>query len=740
MPYLTLNYGHWSFWEEFDPPQFFGDTKVAFDGQKRLIVIAEGITSLDVREDIYEAWKEWVMNPVYGGARFPEAISVVGGDPITDRLFVGSTFFLENGWRIQPWDGRYILDIVGNIYTRETGENPINPVAGVTISLTRSNIVDGVNTITDSDIQAMASAVWNSLRSEYNVEGSFGQGITSVRGDVLGNLGGSIGDITNIQTAITNAQDTLQGGTENLQTIFDRIGTVITDLSSIATDLWTTSTMVLGVSGDVLSASGDIVEHLDKIDLDVVSVTSELATDDLTTADQKLDSLIAKVDDLDNDIANIPTTDLSGLETKIDTIDTVVDRIEVDTIAIETKVDTAITDIGNIPTTDLSGIEAKIDTIDTVVDRIEVDTISIEDKIDNLNINVDLSTVEAKLDIIDTVVDRIEVDTISIEGKVDTAITDIGNIPTTDLSGLETKIDTIDTVVDSIKVDTVSIEGKVDTLSFNTGGTAIQDALDKIDSDVVSITAELSTDDLTTADQKLDSLLNSMGNVETKVVDIDTVVDRIEVDTTSIESKVDSLTVDVSNITFDSTGLENKIDVIDNIVDSIQVDTNSIENKVDTITTGINDKYIRAYLKNQNDANVAAAYYNLSNRGNGIYRYVDSNLKVPEGTTEMYAVFEIYDDDQYLILNTDFIIEFDRWIIRDDAECQGGGSPVVTSSFDVHLVGIAENETELVGNLEEESPLIGFLEEDESLTSSLSGSESISGNLSNGDLLGSELE
>jgi hypothetical protein len=61
---------------------------------------------------------------------------------------VGDTYFLENGWRIQPWipgangSNGYILDIVGNIYTREPGQNPVNPVSDVSVTLTRSNITE----------------------------------------------------------------------------------------------------------------------------------------------------------------------------------------------------------------------------------------------------------------------------------------------------------------------------------------------------------------------------------------------------------------------------------------------------------------------------------------------------------------------------------------------------------------------------------------------------------------------
>ena len=80
-------------------------------------------------------------------------MSAIGGDPITDATNVGITYFLENGWRVQPLAGDYILTIDGNLYTREPGADPVNPAtvalneeSNITVNLTRSNLVDIVQT------------------------------------------------------------------------------------------------------------------------------------------------------------------------------------------------------------------------------------------------------------------------------------------------------------------------------------------------------------------------------------------------------------------------------------------------------------------------------------------------------------------------------------------------------------------------------------------------------------------
>jgi hypothetical protein len=146
MPNLTFNYGHYDFWEKNPPLGYYGNQKVTFDGPSKLILINAGETTIDVKEDIYSNWKEWVSTR--SNSTWPKAISVLGGDPITSSTFIGDTYFLENGWRIQPWDAGangsngYLLDIVGNVYTREPGENPVNPTTNVSVILTRSNITE----------------------------------------------------------------------------------------------------------------------------------------------------------------------------------------------------------------------------------------------------------------------------------------------------------------------------------------------------------------------------------------------------------------------------------------------------------------------------------------------------------------------------------------------------------------------------------------------------------------------
>lgn len=144
MPNIVFNYGEWTYWAPRNLPNYPGAMKVTFDGINRLILVNKGETTLNVKRDIYGNWKEWVLQRK--NAEWYKAINTTGGDPITSDTLLGDSYFLENGWRIQPWIpadenlNGYVLDIEGNIYTREAGGNPVNPVGGVTISLTRSSL------------------------------------------------------------------------------------------------------------------------------------------------------------------------------------------------------------------------------------------------------------------------------------------------------------------------------------------------------------------------------------------------------------------------------------------------------------------------------------------------------------------------------------------------------------------------------------------------------------------------
>jgi hypothetical protein len=150
--------------------------KVTFDGINRLIIINFGENSIDVAIDIYGDWKEWVLQN--DNAKYTVAISAIGGDSIGGGRFLGSTFFLENGWKIRPYEGDHVLSVTGNLYTRD-GSSPFVQTLGsynVLTSMQVSNLIDTVSTSGGSfTLDQIAEAVWNKLIPSIPNTGSYGE-------------------------------------------------------------------------------------------------------------------------------------------------------------------------------------------------------------------------------------------------------------------------------------------------------------------------------------------------------------------------------------------------------------------------------------------------------------------------------------------------------------------------------------------------------------------------------------
>jgi len=164
MPSVHFNYGNWQFWSVYNPPLQLGNQKVTFDGINKIILVNEGITELDFRVDVYSGWKEWVTDPNQTNSRYLEALSVIGGDPLPGDRVLGTTFFLENGWRMRTWEGDHELTVTGNVFTR-TGVSAFVPTLEswtITINLNTSTLVETIETGTllGLDTQTQMDEVW----------------------------------------------------------------------------------------------------------------------------------------------------------------------------------------------------------------------------------------------------------------------------------------------------------------------------------------------------------------------------------------------------------------------------------------------------------------------------------------------------------------------------------------------------------------------------------------------------
>ncbi len=118
-------------------------SKVTFDGERSLIIVDPGITSLDVREDLYSDWKRWFK--ISDNSKFIKAFGIVGGNPLPEDQ-LGLTYFLLGDWKIRPYEGDHRLKISGNLYKQDNSD-PIADTVGdfkVTVSMRVSNLINMV--------------------------------------------------------------------------------------------------------------------------------------------------------------------------------------------------------------------------------------------------------------------------------------------------------------------------------------------------------------------------------------------------------------------------------------------------------------------------------------------------------------------------------------------------------------------------------------------------------------------
>lgn len=115
---------------------------IFISGINKTITISYGLGTIDIEQDIYSVWKNWVM--IGDNAKWDQAMRSTGGDPLPGGQSLGATFFTMNGWRIVVQDG---VGISGNIFDEDGGE-PFTALPGV--ALAKATVSTLVERITDT--------------------------------------------------------------------------------------------------------------------------------------------------------------------------------------------------------------------------------------------------------------------------------------------------------------------------------------------------------------------------------------------------------------------------------------------------------------------------------------------------------------------------------------------------------------------------------------------------------------
>lgn len=152
---------------------------VTFNGITKIVKIDPGVTSIAV-QDIYSRWKEWLI--LSDNIKYLPAFRYVGGDPTINGQRLGTTFFIINGWKIEPFSGDHVLSVEGNIFSEDASNVFVKPSGNYNILITNqfSNLSTVVETNSGggSSISATAIAqeVWNTniQSTPFNQTGTVG--------------------------------------------------------------------------------------------------------------------------------------------------------------------------------------------------------------------------------------------------------------------------------------------------------------------------------------------------------------------------------------------------------------------------------------------------------------------------------------------------------------------------------------------------------------------------------------
>lgn len=146
----------------------------------RIIEINSGspaVNTLSIRE-IYSEWKDWLLADS-SRKGYPQAFSVVGGEPISDTENLGSTFFLLAPWKIRAAEYSHNLILEGNIFTVPAGESPVVSTLGnfqINYTFKVSTLVEqvsggGSGGLTPAET---AAAVWEAAIAAYTDPATMG--------------------------------------------------------------------------------------------------------------------------------------------------------------------------------------------------------------------------------------------------------------------------------------------------------------------------------------------------------------------------------------------------------------------------------------------------------------------------------------------------------------------------------------------------------------------------------------
>lgn len=151
----------WSAWGE----EWALGEKVSFNGVTKRITVNAGVTSLNIRDDVYSAWVRWLERET--NSQYLPAMRYSGGDPIPGGE-TGVTFFVTNNWKF-VYDPN-VVAVSGVLYSDNyataywsASDQPLYPA---TVSSLVNSAVVTQNVVTGTALTEAqtAAAVWQAAQ------------------------------------------------------------------------------------------------------------------------------------------------------------------------------------------------------------------------------------------------------------------------------------------------------------------------------------------------------------------------------------------------------------------------------------------------------------------------------------------------------------------------------------------------------------------------------------------------
>lgn len=162
---------------------------ISFDGVNKIISLSS--TSLDLR-DLWSKYVDWVTTG--DNAKFPVALTTVGGEEIDSGVYIPVYLFIQNGWFIRPMEANHTLRVSDGIIIRVGGGDPFTDTLGSFRVNTRySQPVSAISYDPGTGgasggltAQQVADAVWNEPVINHAVAGTTGKSVDQIKKLVTG--------------------------------------------------------------------------------------------------------------------------------------------------------------------------------------------------------------------------------------------------------------------------------------------------------------------------------------------------------------------------------------------------------------------------------------------------------------------------------------------------------------------------------------------------------------------------